>query len=164
MKDLNYGKNSNLTKPIILYNFDNSIYGYMYGIVDKNRKLIGYIVAGANLNAPPVLEYSLYPDKFLALQNEEKVYFSSATGYVISSKGSLLNASDRTHLNYANLNDLMSLNKTSSPDAQEILEQWGKYTKFAGIQNAPNEPKPADPPTEPSGIQYRISMDTSDYT
>nr|PZN08236.1 MAG: hypothetical protein DIU64_10885 [Caldicoprobacter oshimai] len=157
-------KNSNLTKPIILYNFDNSIYGYMYGIVDKNRKLIGYIVAGANLNAPPVLEYSLYPDKFLALQNEEKVYFSSATGYVISNKGNLLNASDRTPLNYANLNDLMSLNKTSSPDAQEILEQWGKYTKFAGIQNAPNEPKPADPPTEPSGIQYRISMDTSDYT
>jgi len=158
-------KDSDLTPPIVLYNFDNSIYGYMYGIVDKNNKLVGYIVAGANPNAPPILEYSLYADRYLALQNKEKIYFSSDTGYIISENNKLYNAIDNTPCDVKILDTLISKNNISSTVAQEITNQWNYFSGLSdSAQLIPEEQKPIDPPSYPSGTHYRLQIDTSDYT
>jgi hypothetical protein len=75
-----------LTVPTAVYNLNETVYGYAYGVVYKG-KLVGYIVAGASSKAPPVVEYSLNPAKYLALTGADKAYFGRTSGFLLA-KGS----------------------------------------------------------------------------
>lgn len=154
-------KNSDLTIPVSIYSFDESTYGYMYGIVDKNDKLVGYIVAGASLNAPPILEYSLYPDKYISLSNCEKLYFGSETGFVFAKDGKLFSAYDNAQLTNDIIEELVDAR--SQEDLVEIKDQWVSISQMASAET-PDESVPTVEPSYPSGTQYRLEMDTSDHT
>lgn len=154
-------KNSDLTAPITIYSFDESVYGYMYGIVDKNSKLVGYIVAGADMKAPPILEYSLYPDKFVSFTDKEKMYFGSETGFVYADGGDLYSVIDNVRLSVDKPSDLIEMR--SSEDLLEIEEQWISISQLAK-EDVPGESVPVVEPSYSTGTQYRLEMDTSDYS
>ena len=149
-------KDSDFSVPVTIYNFDGSIYGYMYGVVDENGKLVGYIVAGACAEAPPVLEYSLYPDRFVRFSNEEKLYFGSETGYVFAKNGKLYSAYDNAELTASTPDTLTEMR--SREELLEIKEQW-----LSILQDTSERATQETVSTYSTGTQYRLPIDSSDY-
>ena len=57
-------KNVRLTAPTAIYRVNDNLYGQAYGVVDRNSRILGYVVVGTDVEAPPVLEYSYDPSRF----------------------------------------------------------------------------------------------------
>ena len=149
-------KDSDFSVPVSIYNFDGSIYGYMYGVVDENAKLVGYIVAGACVEAPPILEYSLYPDRFVHFSKEEKLYFGSETGYIYAKSGKLYSAYNDAELAVSTPANLIKMR--SNDNLPEIKAQW-----LSILQDTSEQTMLETAVTSSTGTQYRLPIDSSDY-
>lgn len=152
-------KKANISTPIPIYNFDESIYGYMYGVVDDNSKLLGYIVGGATIDAPPVLEYSLYPDKFLSFLKEDKVYFNYQTGYIVNRNGTMYDPLSNQQFSLSELSNYSTIDEDVS---QEYEHQW-LASALDSQEYVPEEKLPSTEPDKSTGDDERIQIDTTDY-
>ncbi len=166
-----------LTVPKEIYNLDNTIYGYIYGVVN-GKKLVGYIVAGASKNAPPVLEYGLDADKYLYLMNEEKVYFGRASGYLLKKGDIIVDISQQQMVcNTKELSGLIEKNIPENYEQKALDEEWSKAETLAITLDAQKDEVKSvvsstqDPHSVPNaetsgsiGTKTYIGMDTCDYT
>jgi len=131
-----YWRDADLTEPVSIYNLDETLYGYAYGVVDNSNKLVGYMITGVNKNAPPISEYSYDPARFLLLERAPKVYFSSETGLWIQEFESLKSV---TGTGTASLNELSLLETTPRAVAFNeertvmVQAQWDQCCIYAGM-------------------------------
>lgn len=79
-----YWRDCALSEPISVYDAVDDIYAYMFGLIDENMKIVGYIVAGATTKTPPILEFSTNPVKFMAMKEKasDKIYFDPKANYL----------------------------------------------------------------------------------
>jgi len=137
-KDLRFGywQDTDLTEPVSIYNLDDSLYGYAFGIVDDTKKLVGYMITGTNEKAPPILEYSYDPARFLILEQVPKVYFSCATG-IFTLENDMLRSI--TGVGISSLSELKNEEMTQEAISFDIERtmavqtEWAQYRTYAGV-------------------------------
>lgn len=155
--------NSNLTTPTAIYQVSGAILAYAYGVVDGNNKLVGYIVTGACDVAPPVLEFSTAPEKFIAFNKAEKVYFDRSSGYWIEDNDSLYSLLNNDRISSAEKLAYFAVSDTAAKD--NITGQWNEMYQLAEqyVDSAGNiELLPQTERYVTSTV--RLPIDTSDYT
>jgi len=131
-----YWHDADLTEPINVFNLDNTLYGYAFGVIDNNKKLVGYMITGISENAPPILEYSYDPARFVILKQAPKVLFSCETGLWLDENDSLKSIIGE---GISSLADLKALEVTPTAIAYKeeravlVQEDWDQYLIYAAI-------------------------------
>lgn len=167
-------KEANLTSGICIYNLDESLYGYAFGVVDKNNKLVGYLIAGASEDVPPILEYSYDPSRFILMENASKVYFHRDTGILLSNQSEIKAVTGDAE-QFSTSVGTQGLNINSSDEVDEdtlksIHEEWEKYKQYAeiaslGLTNSSRDSLSEVKPTaSATATQTRLPINTSDHT
>jgi peptidoglycan hydrolase-like protein with peptidoglycan-binding domain len=170
-------KQAELSVPVTVYNLDDTVFGYLYGLVYKG-KLVGQIVAGACTKAPPILEYSLDAGRYLALAAEGKVYFSKAVGFVVRQAGEVQDALTGTSICTADDTELAEVSEPTVAEQVAVDNEWAKAATMASSGEADLDgtdttvvaavagPGPFDAPNAETtgglGTKVWLSMDTSD--
>jgi hypothetical protein len=172
-----YWKKAQLTAPTTVYNLDESVYGYLYGLVYKG-KLVGYIVVGASAGAPPLLEYSLDASKYLTLAKEGRVFFSKAAGFLVKQGVQLRDAmSDEPVCDDNQVASVVAAGELSDVEQAAVDGEWAKAANMAGplaresgsttsATALPGSPVPRDAPNAETatylGTKVYLQMDTTD--
>lgn len=167
-----------LSVPIPVYSLDGSIYAHAYGIVDENSKLIGYMVAGACESAPPIIEYSYDPVRFVLLQQYNKVYFSYLEGFLGEKENDVTSFYSEEPISIEALR-IAESEWRSTEDYTErlsaISNNWTFYEEYAVIANAQLEAldtvdstgivtSPSQSQAQAVGAPLFLSMNTPDHT
>ncbi len=148
-------KKAHLTKPIPIYNFDGTIYGYLYGVV-HGKKLIGHMVVGTSAKAPPILEYSTGAGEYQKFAGAEKIYFGRANGFLLLRGGVLQNADEKDIVyRQSDLSALLSANEPAVDTQAALDAAWLDFEEAAdaALQAALARP-----------VGHYVPLDTSDYT
>lgn len=167
-----------LSEPIPVYSLDGSIYAHAYGIVDENSKLIGYMVAGACESAPPIIEYSYDPVRFVLLQQYNRVYFSCLEGFLGEKENTITSFYSEEPISLEALR--IAENEWCSTEGyterlSAISNDWTFYEEYAviadaqlkaldsidgtGITNSPPQSQ-----VQAAGTPTYLSMNTPDHT
>ncbi len=168
-----YWQNANLTEAISIYNLDDSLFGFAYGVVDTDNKIVGYLVTGVNEDSPPVLEYSYDPSRFLLMENASKVYFNPHTGILLENNSELHCITGDITYSASERNAIQNAANTST-DFTAIRQEWQQFTAYANIAEETQAIKSsnstvlysnvATPTASNTATQTRLAMDTSDHT
>lgn len=163
-------KKANLTTPKTIYNFDDTIYGYLYGVVNSGH-IVGYIVSGASAESPDILEYSLDSNRYLSLSEKEKLYFGRSTGFLYEESGNL--SAVGTDISICTVSDKNNLLLENTPTVEEynaIQDTWDETTTLLEVEGQDKEePEVTIPQNQPNAENWsestvkRLQMDTSDY-
>ena len=128
-----------LSAPIPIYSLDGSIYAHAYGIVDENSKLVGYMVAGACASAPPVMEYSYDPVRFVLLQQYDKVYFSCLEGFFGEKEDTVTSFYSEEPISMEALRTAETEWRSTEDYTERlsaISNNWTSYEEFAVVADA----------------------------
>lgn len=128
-----------LSAPIPIYSLDGSIYAHAYGIVDENSKLVGYMVAGACASAPPVMEYSYDPVRFILLQQYDKVYFSCLEGFFGEKEDTVTSFYSEEPISMEALRTAETEWRSTEDYTERlsaISNNWTSYEEFAVVADA----------------------------
>lgn len=148
-------KNAHLTRPSPIYNFDDTVYGYLYGVV-HGKKLIGHLVAGASAKAPPILEYSTGAGEYQKFAGAEKIYYGRANGFLLS-RGDVLQNADERDIEYKK-SDISGLLAANEPTAETEAALDAAWLEFEEAADASPQAALARP------VGHYVPLDTSDYT
>lgn len=167
-----------LSVPIPVYSLDGSIYAHAYGIVDENSKLIGYMVAGACESAPPIIEYSYDPVRFVLLQQYNKVFFSYLEGFLGEKENIITSFYSEDPISIETLRIAENEWRSSENYTERlsaISNNWTFYEEYAVIADAQLKaldttdstgivPSPSQSQAQAAGAPLFLSMNTPDHT
>lgn len=164
-------KNVRLTAPTAIYRVNDNLYGQAYGVVDRNSRILGYVVVGTDVEAPPVLEYSYDPSRFLTIKDSNKVYYSCQYGLLCENDNVIARVDGETTVSLSEITESENSDTAKAfrdECRNDYVEQWGKYADYAKISEKTLDEKEINSDKENEhntrSTQTRLSMDTSDYT
>ncbi len=164
-------KNVRLTAPTAIYRVNDNLYGQAYGVVDRNSRILGYVVVGTDVEAPPVLEYSYDPSRFLKIKDSNKVYYSCQYGLLCENDNVIARVDGETTVSLSEITkseDSVTAKAFRDECENDYVEQWNKFADYATISEKSLDEKEINSEEQKENYtrstQTRLSMDTSDYT